>query len=262
MNPIAAKYGAPPLPQVNLIPKDINDKRNMRVVQTFAVIAVVAAIGFIGVLTAFAMIAKNVAQDRLDNALADEDAAVQSRDELKPVYDAYLVQEKGELTLTQIGWAEMDNSALYTALAAQDNDQVAIKEVTFSLPSPEGSAGASDEDLWNGGIGTINITAFARDRQSALDYSDRVEAIPGIARVVVRMQKFEMEGPQPYYKVGIQAQVMPNYLTNRLIPSAGLIGSDLLQQAVEAAQVNPSAAPVAPPVEIPPSATASPVKEG
>ena len=109
--------------------------------------------------------------------------------------------------------------------------------------------------MWNGGVGTINATVFARDRQSALDFSDRVEQVPGVARVVVRTQGFQDESGAIYWKATLQAQVMPSYLTMRLIPASGLISQEMLEQAVEAAQADPSAAPTAP--ASPPSATPS-----
>lgn len=255
MNPVAQKFGAPALPQVNLVPKEFHEKRTMRVVQTFAGLAVAGVIALIAVVYVGTWIAHSVAQDNLNDALADEDVAVLDRDSRKTVYDAYVAQERSELTLAQIGWAEVDYANLLTATIAQDNPEISFKRLEFVLPNAAGGASTQPVDLWDGGVGTVHFEMYARTYEEGLKGIATLEAVPGIANAYGMVQKYDEQGAVVLWKVSGSAEITELFLTNRLTPVDGLLVQDVLDQIVLSSQAGP---PTAPPVEPTAAPTASP----
>lgn len=228
MNPIATKYGASPLPQVNLVPKEINDKRTMRFVQTIAGIAVAAAVVLIAVAYVGAYATKSVAKDSLYQAFSEEDAAVAARDERRDVYQDYVVQETAELTLTQIGWAELSYADLLASVLAQDNDQMSFGSVHFYGPNANGFGGAEVDPVFGGGVGRVDFVAYVRTYEEALALIARLEEVPGLAKVYATAQNFESGSPNTTLEVDGTAVLAPLLLNGRLIPAEGIVQEQIL----------------------------------
>lgn len=232
MNPVAVKYGAPALPQVNLIPPDINDKRAMRAVQTASGLAIVAALVVVGLLAASAFAAKSLAKNDLDQALSRQDQAVAARDAKVAVYQGYVAQENQELTLYQVGWSDMDYSGLLASILAQDNDQTSFEQLEVFPPSASGPGGGTLDPLFGGGIGTVTFTAYAQSYDDALALIDRLESIPGIAKIYAQTQSYVSESPIVVWQVQGSGIITPLVLTHRLYPEGGIVSSDLIDSAV------------------------------
>ncbi len=246
MNPLAQKYGAPQLPQVNLVPKGIGERRAMRAVQTFAALALVAAIALLALAFGGAYAAKSVAEGDLRDTFADEQDALDQRDAKRAIYDQFAAQETRELTLLQIGWAEIDYSDLATSVLAQVDEDSAFTELHFFGPSADGVGGASVEPLWGGGVGRFDFKAQTRSYEQAIALVARIEAVPGIAKVIATEQIYESEAPTLTWEVTGTGVVTPLALTRRLIPVDGVIDPasiDLILSGVGAATVVPSPEP-------------------
>lgn len=234
MNPIARKYGAPVLPQVNLVPKDLNDKRVMRFAQTIALIAALAVVGVVIIGFLGALATKQVASSGLHDALKDEDAAVESRDAKRDVYAAYVAQEQDEVALAEIGWSEMDYAALMDDVAAQSSTTAVFVTLNFQLPTAEGTGGTTKDKLLGGGVGSIDFIAHASTYEEGLAFIARLEAVPGLARVVGTVQAYESEPPVTSWQITGTMEIMPNYLTGRLTPQGGVIQSQILDRIIGA----------------------------
>lgn len=246
MNPIAHKYGAPQLPQVNLVPKDIGERRAMRAVQTFAALAVVAAIVLLALAFVGAYAAKSVAEGDLKDAFASEQEALAQRDAKRSVYDQFAAEETRELTLLQIGWAEIDYSALATSLLAQVDKDSAFTELQFYGPSADGIGGGDVDPLWGGGVGRFEFKAQTRSYEQAIALVARIEAVPGVANVVATEQVYESQAPTVTWEVTGTGVITPLALTRRLIPVDGVIDPasiDLILSGVGASTTVPSPEP-------------------
>jgi hypothetical protein len=247
VNPIAQKYGAAPLPQVNLVPREIGDRRKMRAIQTFAALAVAAFVVLIAIVFVGAYAARSVAEGALEDAFKDEQAAIEARDAKRGVYDDYIAQETRELTLLQVGWAEIDYSALSTSILATEDADTAFTELEFFGPSADGIGGGETHPLWGGGVGRFDFVAQTRTYAQAIALVDRIEAVPGVAKVVATQQVYEAEPPTVTWQVTGTGILTPLALTNRLVPVDGIISAssrDLILSDVGAApSTEPSEAP-------------------
>lgn len=262
MNPLASKYGAPQLPQVNLVPKDIAEHRAMRRVQTLAALAVVAAIAGLVVVGLGALGAKAVAKSNLDKAFEEEAAAVLERDGKASIYNDYVIQESREITLLQIGWAEIDYAALYASIGAQVNPESTISEIQVFGPSAEGIGGAERHPVDGGGVGTFTLVVQTRTYEEATALTKRLEAVPGLAKVRAESAFYETEAPSTTWETTYSGIITPLVLTTRLTPKDGLIEAAIVD-AILSANKNPNAPVVAPPAVEPSVAPSpSPASEG
>lgn len=229
MNPLATKYGASPLPQVNLVPQDINDKRIMGLVRTFASLAVLAAVVLVGLAFFGAYTAKNAAKDSLDSAFTVEDNAVAERDAKRSVYEDYVTQETSELTLTQIGWAEMSDSDLVTSILAQVNTESSFESLHVYGPNANGIGGPEVPSVFSGGVGRLDFVAETRSYEEGLALIARLEAVPGLAKVYGTSKEFGTSPQGTYWEVSGSAVITPLLLTGRLNPTDGIVDQSILE---------------------------------
>lgn len=253
MNPLAQKYGAPSLPQVNLVPKDINDKRTMRVVQTLAGLGVLAMVVLVAIVYLGALAAKSIASGNLDDAFVAEDTALDVRDAKLSVFQEYQSREKEEISLIRVGWADTDYSALVTSILAQDTDQTSFQDLKVYGPSAEGFGGPGVDPLFGGGVGSFDFTAHARSYDEATALIARLEAVPGIAKVHATAEELTSAPPGALWMITGTGAITSQALTHRLEPQGGIVPelpiAELIAVAAggvpDAAPVEPSAVPSA-----------------
>lgn len=263
MNPTAQKYGASGFPEVNLVPKEIDQKRIMRVVQVGSVIGVLAVIALVALGYVGALAGKSVANDKLHNAFADEDAALTERNAKADVYTEYATREEQEFALLAVGWGELDYPQLITAILAQDDPETAMISLHVSGPSITTIGGGDVDPILGGGIGRVDFQASARSYEAAIALADRLEAIPGIARVQILSQAFGPDHGRDYWLVNGTAAVTDSYLTRRLVPENGLFPPELwdtfIQGVISASMASDTVETPAPAPE--PTASATPSSE-
>ncbi|NTV38342.1 MAG: hypothetical protein HGA51_00055 [Demequinaceae bacterium] len=240
----------------------------MRTVRTFAGLAVAGVIALLAVLFVGAYAAKTVAQGNLEDSFKDEQAALEARDAKVSVYDQYVAEETRELTLVQIGWAEIDYAALEASVMAQANADASFTALNFYGPSADGAGGGAIDPLWGGGVGRMDFTAQTRTYAEAIALVGRLEALPGIAKVVATEQVYESEAPTVTWEVKGTGVITSTALTRRLLPVDGVIDPRLIELILGGVGVpapEPSVAPSAEPSAQPsaePTATASAGSEG
>jgi hypothetical protein len=251
VNPIATKYGASPLPQVNLVPKTINDKRVMGLVRTVAGLAILASVVLVILAFFGAYFAKGVAKDNLYTAFKAEDAAVADRDAKRTVYEDYLAQETSELTLTQIGWAEISYSDLLASILAQDNAESSFDSFHVYGPNANGLGGSEISPVFGGGVGRLDFVAYVRTYEEGVALVARLEEVPGIAKVYGVTQKFENSSPSVFWKIEGSAVITPLLLTGRLSPSDGIVSQSVLDAVIDQGSADPTASAVPSPEPTP-----------
>src|SRR6187431_2806327 len=121
MNPVAQKYGAFTLAGVNLVPKDIAERRKVRAVRFAATVAVLIALGVVVVLYLGALGAKAAANNDLNNTLADQADAIAARYAKATVYTDMVTREQQVYALSQAGYGEIDYAAYTSALMSAAN---------------------------------------------------------------------------------------------------------------------------------------------
>lgn len=220
------KMGVPVLPSVNLLPKDIAEKRKMRAVQFTALLAVLIAIAVVVVGYVIGLGAKQLAQNDLNEKRDLQTAAIAERDAKASVYDDYLTQEREEFTLAQIGYGEILYSQYAPGILTQADEQTSFETLKFLGPSALGLGGVSDDPVFGGGIGTVAFEVRAESVEAATAIIARLETVPGLARVWGHTEVYESEGGEPYWFVEGSALITPTPLTLRLVPQDGLTGID------------------------------------
>lgn len=234
MNPVAQKYGASGFPEVNLLPKEIDQRRIMRVVQVGSVVGVLAVIALLALAYVGALASKSVVQGQLEDVFEKEDAAVKERDEKASVFNEFARREQQEYALLAIGWGETDFASALTATLAQDNPEVALIRFDYMGPNVVSVGGEKVDPTLGGGIGRFNFTYTARTYEEALAYADRLEAVPGIAKVFATNQRFGADHGIDYWTVEGSAVITDAYLTRRLIPENGLFAQSLWEEFIQA----------------------------
>lgn len=245
MNALADKYGATPLASVNLVPKEIAERKKLRAVQLLAVVAVLVALGLIVVGYLGALGARELARSDLQDAFDAQVQAFEARDQRVSVFDAYVNREVSEYTMSQVGWGEIDMSQFIVAIANQASGKASsFKTITVLPPSALGAAVQGQDPVFGNGVGAVNFVATASSAEEATKLIGRIEAVPGVASVRATAEEMTTEDNELVWSVEGTALITPNALTMRLVPSdslTGLTGESILQ-ALQGTPV-PSASP-------------------
>jgi hypothetical protein len=265
VNPVATKYGAAPLASVNLVPKDVQDRRKLRAVQFTAGLAVLLAIGAVVLGFLVALGAQAAANSSLADAVARQDAAIAERDAKAPVYDAYVSREEQEFALSQAGFGEINMSQYVMAIGNTAADgKTNFVEIKVHGPSALGFGGSEPDALFGTGVGTIEFTARSVSAIEASRFIARLEAVPGVASVKAVTEEYFDEGGTVYWEIRGTALVTQNVLTMRIIPTETVTGLDALTLVRTQDTDTPGVAPTPEPSASPsasPSPSSSPSAE-
>lgn len=233
MNETALKYGAAPFASVNLVPKEIAERKKMRAVRMVAIVALLATVALVvlGYLSALGM--KAVAQRDLNDAAKQQYSAIETRDKNVPVYLSYVQREQQELALSQAGWAEIEYSNLTSAVANTANSKDAnFDSLSFVGPSALGVPGPSGDLLFGNGVGLVTFEAYAKSPTAASDLIARIEAVPGVGAVRANSEAYGGVLEETYWKVSGSAVITTNALTNRFLADNELTGIDVLSLVI------------------------------
>ncbi|WP_430866787.1 hypothetical protein [Demequina aurantiaca] len=254
MNPeLRSKYGTAQFPGVNLIPKEIAEKKALQRVRLLAVVAIVISIAVVIVGYFGAVAVKTIAQSDLNSALADQTAAVNERDGKVDVYTEYLRLESEEYALTQVGFGEMDYAQLTSAVAGTANAETSYELIYIQGPNAEGFGAPLDDPIFGvGGVGTLQFIAHATSVEEASALVQRLEEVPGIANVTAVSEEFVDENGNLSWKVSGQGIITKLRLMQRLLPTDGVSDIDASEtvrlqdpneEPLPAASASPSASP-------------------
>lgn len=248
MNETAKRVGSPGLPQVNLVPKEFAEKRAMRAVQVTALVAVLIALAVIVLGYVLSLGAKQLAQNDLEDARADQTTTLQERDEKVTVYFNAVVREQQEYTLAQVGYGEIDYGQLSVAVLATANDESSFNLLHFMGPSALG-LGSPQEGFYGGGVGSVEFEARASSIAEATELIARIEAVPGIAKARGTAEQYATERGDTYWTVTGSAVVTDLRLTGRVVPDEGIAGLDpaRIAEGGPAPSPSPTPSPVASP---------------
>lgn len=251
MNPVAAKYGAPLLASVNLVPKDIQERRKMRAVRTLAIVVVLIAIGAVAVGYIAALGAHALAQSNLNDKVAQQTEALNKRDSYAGVHTAYATRETQEFALTQIGWGEVDMSSFIAAIASQaDGKDASFVSITVLGPNAMGPGSGVQDLLFGASVGTVHFSATTSSSAQASSLLARLEATPGLAAVRGNAERIATIKDGVYWTVEGTALITPNALTGRLFPEesvVGLVPDSVLDTLLRDPNAEPSPEPSASP---------------
>jgi hypothetical protein len=245
MNNTAQKYGASTLPGVNLLPKELAQRKAMRVVAVGAVLAILGALVLTGIAVAGGYAAKSVAASGLSSAATDEKTALHARDQKRNIYDAVVQREAAEYTLAQIGLGEADYAALSAAVQSTADANSVFESISFTGPNALQTGGSEAEgEIYGSGVGLLKFKAHTISMEEATVLVARLEAIQGIANVRATVELYASEGADTSYVVEGHGSITVKAMTMRLVPKSGLTNvSTLLVPESKGAPATPAPVP-------------------
>jgi hypothetical protein len=247
MNETSKKYGAAVLPSVNLVPKELSERRAMRAVQVTAWIVLLIAVGVVVAGFVLGLGAKALAESAVNESVDAQAAAVEERDALAPVYHAYRQREVEEFAIAQATYAEIDYTALGTAVLATANAESTFIELAFEGPNAV-TLNTTNEYAARGVVGTLIFSARATSLEEATAFIARLEQVPGLVDVAGVSERFNTDGADAYWQIEGIGSITLDWLTLRLLPEDSVTGVDALRGATEAktgeeVEPEPSASP-------------------
>jgi hypothetical protein len=152
------------------------------------------------------------------------------RSQSRPSRSRSATRRHQEYALAQIGVGEIDYEQLTAAVLATSNDATSFDNVGFSGPSALG-VGSSQEGFYGGGVGAITFIARAETFEDASALVERLNAVPGLAKVRASIENYVADGAESFWQVQGEGLVTEVRLTGRLLPIDGITGVDALSIA-------------------------------
>lgn len=204
------------LPQVNLLPSDVREKRSLAVVKRWLAVTVVLVVVVAVLAYVFAMLMRNSAQDRL--AAAEAQTATLRAEERQY---AEVPQVRGQISdVTRARLAATSTEILWRpyvdAVGAVLPDPVRIVSFTATGPSP------SDGALVSSGLGDVPVASLSFEGQSMTlpDTSAMLEAVAGVPGLqnpwVSSVAVTEMEGVV-FYTFSLTVEMTDSTLAQRFV---------------------------------------------
>lgn len=221
------KLGLPDRPQVNLLPVEVTNKRQLDVVKRRMVWILFGA--FLVCVIAFggAFLVNSSAQQRNEEAQIRADELTQLKREFSPVVqvikDIADVQESRAFVLAnEVNWA----SYVY-ALAAVLPEGVTLDSVNVASIGPGAELVVGVDELTTDAIGVITFAATSPTLPDASAWVDTLESIPGLVDANLQSSELKDDEGNVTYEVSATVQVTPGALANRTFPDqAPVDGAD------------------------------------
>lgn len=204
---VPGSIGAPPLPQVNLLPPEVRSRRALG--RTKARLAVGLALLLLGLAVAyvFASFAKSQAATDLADAQDEAQRLVSRQAEFSEV----------PLVKGQIGFAEqalqlaMANEVLWPkyllAIQAVQPPEVSLAQLTTEMPGPSGAWIPSASPLDGPSVGSIGFTAQARTLPDLAAWMDALDGIAGFNDVTLSTATMTDDEGVVSYEISASIQV-------------------------------------------------------
>ncbi|WP_062073081.1 hypothetical protein [Demequina sediminicola] len=226
MSNLDKKIGAPALPSVNLIPKEIAEATKMRTIKVTALFAVLVAVGVMVAVYVLALGATQLAKSSLNDAVSEETDVINTRDQQVTVYEDYVSQEEDAWTLGQIGYGETKLSALTFGIANALGDNDRLLSLSFYGPTAEGFDQRNLTATTSFGVGSIAATVNSESYEAATEAIAAIEAVAGVTDVVGTVESYATASGVVVWETEITATVTENALTGRFIDPESTIGVD------------------------------------
>ncbi|WP_084101409.1 hypothetical protein [Demequina sp. NBRC 110051] len=216
MNPVPAAIGAPHVPQVNLLPPEVEAKRSAARTRVKLLIALILFVVLIAAAWFFARSLRVAAEDELGaeqvrtTELQAELASYSYLNVLADVYDNS-VAARAYVGATDIEWASQ-----LTALTGALPDDVAWDTIQVTQSSPSSGSITAPTVFTNLGVGTVTFAGTSAEPIIMADYIEAVDALPGYADTWIDAQQIvEADGSVSWSYSG-STTVTINALSGRI----------------------------------------------
>lgn len=215
----AQVQGAPSLPQVNLLPPHVRNRRRVAVARLWLALAILVVV----FLTAVSAVSTLWERKSADSELTDvQDAntallAGQSKyAEVPQVLNALKVHQEARTFVmsTEVLW-----SSYLAAIAAATPLEVSIDSMSMSqdtvmAPSEAVSYGPLTTE---GTVGQVSLSGRAMTLAAVSDWEDGLASIPGVVDIEVSSVEISGDDTTTYYAVGATFRLTPDAFANQFV---------------------------------------------
>jgi len=206
------------LPQVNLLPPEIEEARGLRVVKRWLGISLVVVLVVIAGLYGWAVLAQQDAEGEL--ALVQDETERLLQEQVRyaevPVVLATLRNSEDALwlaTSTEVLWAPY-----LRAIAASAPDDVSLDSLAYSGASPLEPPQGPMHPLQRPHVGTLTFTARSLTLPDTAAWVDALNAVPGFADAWFSDASVTEQEESVYYVVNASVQVTAEAWAQRFVP--------------------------------------------
>jgi len=217
------KLGIPALPQVNLLPSEVTDKRIVAIAQRRMIWIILASVLIAALAFGAAYLVRDSATARHEEALATADALALEKKEYSPVVKvindiATIRSARDFVVTTEVNW-----SSYVYAIAAVLPEGVSVDSIAISGQGPGPVTVSGSDDLTTDAIAVITFAATSPTLPIASEWIDALESVPGLEDVNLQSSELaasatgESSGSDATsYSVSVTVQVTQDALQNRV----------------------------------------------
>jgi hypothetical protein len=216
--PPSSGLGAPPAPQVNLLPPEVRSRRALgRIKIALAGFLIVVLVVVAGAYV-YAGIEVRNADAKLDEASTRVQNLMSQQAEYADVprvnaQIATITEARLFATSTEIEWARY-----WRAIEAVTPAGWSIQTLQTALPRPGEAAMPGTNPLGAANIGTITFVGRAKTVPDIAAWMDALEQIPGYVDAWFTNAQITEESGSVYYEVGATVQVETSAFWGRFVP--------------------------------------------
>ncbi len=204
------------LPQVNLLPPEIFERRRFRRVQAGLAGSVVVAAGVVGVLFLSAAGAVTTAQQQVDTAGSQRQALQSQVSALRDVTATYRRAADAQALLVTALGSEVRYSELLNHVARALPDEVWVKSATFSPGgAPHGATVGSPTATAAGPLGTVTFIGVAYTHTNVATWLDDLAGVKGLTDVRLTTSAESQIGARTVVSWTATADLSPDALSGR-----------------------------------------------
>lgn len=211
--------GAPTSPQVNLLPPEVKAARGLVNTKRWLAIGIVIVLVLIGLVYAFAVLARSAAE----NELATEQAqTVRLQAEVDKYAEVPLVLSNLDRTQralalgtsTEVMWKGYLDAITAVLPAGVSIDSFAVSQVTPWTPAPP-----AQDLLAAPAAGMISFTARTATLPDNAAWLDALATVPNLSNPTFSAAAVTAQDSDPYYAVTATVQVQPGAFALRFAPT-------------------------------------------
>lgn len=218
--PNLAALGAPPRPQVNLLPPEIASKRALGRVKGWLFISILVVVLVLGVGYVLAAMGRTQAADDLADTEAEAQRLMQEQTQYAEVPEVKAqitnhIEARLLATATEVLWPQY-----FRAIQAVLPEGVSITQMQTEMPGPGVATASSGSPLDMPNVGAVSFTAQAKSLPDMASWMDGLNSIEGFGSATYSTATLADNEGVVTYEITVQVRVDERVYANRFAEDA------------------------------------------
>lgn len=200
----------PTIARVNLLPKEITERRGLKSLQRILAVAVLAVVVLGAVLAFLSSMSLSNAQDSLT---AEQQRTTTLLAEQRRYAAVTVVTDRLRLTndaLEYVSRSDVDWSLVLGMIASVTPEDVLIAEMKADTATPLVGSGDGNAALMPATIGAFELKGTAIDRPNVSMWASGLEALPGVSEARISVVEQSDADDKEFYAVTVTMQLDPS----------------------------------------------------